>query len=121
MVDNICKRWEAWQDIQSGGQVSFIAEDPNNHTVTPEDIEQYTMEHFQQCKNWTFLYDALAIFFMKYGPLCSTGSVKKVLKDLEKKGMLQVLRNPEYTSNGKRKSMFMSEEKNQRVSVRWSQ
>lgn len=121
MVDNICNRWEAWQNVQSGGQMSFFTEDPNNHTVTPEDIERYTIEHFQQCKNWTSLHDALAIFFMKYGPLCSTGSVKKVLKDLEKEGMLQVLRNPEYTSNGKRKSTFMSEGKNQRVSVRWSQ
>lgn len=121
MVDNICNRWEAWQNVQSGGQMSFFVEDPNNHTVTTEDIERYTIEHFQQCENWTSLHDALAIFFMKYGPLCSTGSVKKVLKDLEKKGMLQVLRNPEYTSNGKRKSTFMSEGKNQRVSVRWSQ
>lgn len=121
MVDNICNRWEAWQNVQSGGQLSFFAEDPNNHTVTSEDIERYTIEHFQQCKNWTSLHDALAIFFMKYGPLCSTGSVKKVLKDLEKKGMLQVLRSPEYTSNGRRKSTFMSEGKNQRVSVRWSQ
>mgnify|MGYP002770931633 FL=1 len=121
MVDNIYNRWEAWQNVQSGGQMSLFAEDPNNHTVSSEDIKRYTIEHFQQCKIWTSLHDALAIFFMKYGPLCSTGSAKKILKDLEKKGMLQILRNPEYTSNGKRKSTFMSEGKNQRVWVRWSQ
>lgn len=121
MVDNICNRWESWQNIQSGGQQFFFIEDPNNHTVMPEDIEQYTIKHFRQFKNCISLHNALALFFMEYGPLCSTGTVKKVLKDLEKKGRLQILRDPEYTSNGERKTSFMSEDKNQRVSVRWLQ
>ena len=121
MVDNIYNRWDAWQNVQSGGQMSFFSKDTNYRAVMPEEIERYTIEHFRQFKNWTSLNDALSLFFMKFGPICSTGSVKKVLKDLEKKGIIQVLRNPEYTANGKRKTTFMSEEKKQRVSVRWAQ
>lgn len=121
MVDNICNRWEAWQTVQRGGQISLFEEDTNNQIVDEREIEQKTIEHFSQCDKWTSLHDALAVFFMKHGPMCSTGKVKKILKELEKKGSLQVLRNPEYTANGKRKTTFMSEGSKQKVSVRWKQ
>ncbi len=121
MVDNIWNRWEAWQNVQSGGQLTLFQEDPNNQVVDDQDIERKVTDHFRQYKNWISLYDALAIFFMKYGPVCSTSKVKNVLKELEKKGTLEVHRYPAYTSNNNRKSSFMSEDKNHKVSVRWAQ
>ena len=118
MVDNICNRWEALQEIQSGGQMTLWAENFDNQMVDEDDIEAKTIEHFSQCVNWTSLHDALAIFFMKHGPICSTGDVKRILKKFEKDGRLAILRNPDVTAKGK-PTAFMSEEKGKTVSVRW--
>ncbi|MBR5923076.1 MAG: three-Cys-motif partner protein TcmP, partial [Clostridia bacterium] len=49
MVDNICNRWEALQDIQTGGQMSMFEEDCNNQVVDEEDIKCKTKEFFSQC------------------------------------------------------------------------
>ena len=118
MVDNICNRWEALQEIQTGGQMQLWAENYDNQAVDEDDIEQKTVEHFSQCTNWTSLHDALAVFFMKHGPICSTGTVKNILKGFEKKGRIKIVRSPDTTAKGK-PTTFMSEGKNQTVSVRW--
>ena len=118
MVDNICNRWEALQEIQTGGQMQLWAENYDNQAVDEDDIEQKTIEHFSQCMNWTSLHDALAVFFMKHGPICSTGTVKNILKGFEKKGRIKIMRSPDTTAKGK-PTTFMSEGKNQTVSVRW--
>ena len=118
MVDNICSRWQALQEIQSGGQLQLWDENYDNQIVDDEDIEKKTIEHFSQCDNWISLHEALAVFFMKHGPICSTGTVKNILKRLEKEGRISVLRNPDVTAKGK-PTAFMSEEKGKTVSVRW--
>ena len=118
MVDNICNRWQALQEIQTGGQMQLWEENYDNQTVDEDDIEQKTIEHFSQCAHWTSLHDALAVFFMKHGPICSTGTIKNILKGFEKKGRIKVMRNPDRTKSGK-PTTFMSEGKNQTVSVRW--
>lgn len=118
MVDNICSRWQALQEIQSGGQLQLWDENYDNQVVDDDDIEKKAIEHFSQCENWTSLYEALAVFFMKHGPICSTGVVKNILKKLEQEGCLCVLRNPDMTAKGK-PTAFMSEEKGKTVSVRW--
>ena len=64
------------------------------------------------------LHDALAKLFMKFGPICSTGDIKKIIKEFEKGGLITIQRNPSQTSKGK-PSTFMSEGKGQTVSVRW--
>ena len=40
MVDNICNRWEALQEIQSGGQMQLWAENFDNQAVDEDDIEE---------------------------------------------------------------------------------
>jgi three-Cys-motif partner protein len=118
MVDNICNRWETLRGIQSGGQMALWTENYDNQMVNEDDIVAKTLEHFSQCINWTSLHDALAVFFMKHGPICSTGDVKQILKKFEKDGRLAILRNPDMTVKGK-PTAFMSEEKGKTVSVRW--
>ena len=110
MVDNICNRWEALREIQTGGQLQLWAENYDNQMVDEDDIEKKTIEHFSQCVNWTSLHDALASFFMKHGPICSTGEIKKLLKNYEKKGWIKIVRKPNTTVKGKPRT-FMSEEK----------
>lgn len=118
MVDNICNRWEALQKIQTCGQMSLFEENYDNQFIDNDYIETKTRDHFSQCINWTSLYDALAMFFIQHGPICSTSEVKKILKTFERNGRLAVLRNPEVSENGK-PTTFMTEEKGKTVSVRW--
>ena len=98
--------------------MTLWTEDVNNQMVVEEDIEEKIIEHFSKIVNFTSLHNALAAFFMKHGPICSTGDVKKILKNFEKNGRLAVLRNPKVTEKGK-PTAFMSEEKGKTVSVRW--
>ena len=119
MVDNICSRWQALQEIQSGGQLQLWEENYDNQVVDDDDIEKKIIEHFSQCDNWTSLHEALAVFFMKHGPICSTGTVKNILKKLEKDGSLKVLRNPDISEKTKKPTTFMTENSKQFVSVRW--
>ena len=119
MVDNICSRWQALQEIQSGGQLRLWVENYDNQVVDDDDIEKKIIEHFSQCDNWTSLHEALAVFFMKHGPICSTGTVKNILKKLEKDGSLNVLRNPDISEKTKKPTTFMAENSKQSVSVRW--
>lgn len=119
MVDNICSRWQALQEIQSGGQLRLWDENYDNQVVDDDDIEKKIIEHFSQCDNWTSLHEALAVFFMKHGPICSTGTVKNILKKLEKDGSLKVLRNPDISEKTKKPTTFMTENSKQFVSVRW--
>ena len=118
MVDNICNRWEALQELQTGGQLQLWTENYENEIVDEDNIEQKTIEFFSQCVNWASLHNALAEFFTKYGPICSTGDVKKSLKNLENNNRIRIVRNPATTAKGK-PSTFMSEEKGKTVSVRW--
>jgi three-Cys-motif partner protein len=119
MVDNICNRWQALQEIQSGGQLQLWEENYDNQIVDDDDIEKKTIEHFSQCDNWTSLHEALAVFFMKHGPICCTGAIKNILKKLEKDGRLNVLRNPDKSEKTKKPTTFMTESSKQSVSVRW--
>lgn len=118
MVDNICNRWEALQEIQSGGQLMLWAENFDNQAVADDDIGDKVIEHFSQYSDWISLYDALAMFFVKHGPICSTGDVKKSLKNLEGEKRLAILRNPGTKKDGK-PTTFMTEGKGQTVSIRW--
>lgn len=118
MVDNICNCWEALQEIQSSGQLTLWAENYNNQIVDENEIEIKTIEHFSQYVNWNSLHDTLAMFFVEYGPICSTGNVKKILKKFEKDEKIAISRKPKFTRKGK-PTKFMSEGKGKTVSVRW--
>ena len=56
--------------------------------VDDEDIEKKAIEHFSQFKNGISLHEALAAFFIKHGAICSTSTVKKLIKRLEKENRI---------------------------------
>ena len=120
MVDNICNRWEALQEIQSGGQLSLFEENYDNQIVDDTDISNKIFTYFSRYNIDTSLHEALAGFFMEYGPICSTGTVKKNLKKLENNGQIIVNREPRTTVKGKI-ATYMSEDKGKKVYVRWPQ
>lgn len=118
MVDNICNRWESLQEIQSGGQMAFWEETFDNQPINNDDIEAKAIAYFSQYTNWISLHDVLASFFIKYGPICSTSNIKRLLKEFEKCGRIEILRNPSVSVKG-RPTTFMSEKDGQTVSLRW--
>lgn len=119
MVDNIRNRWDLLQDIQTGGQLQLFTETPENEIIDENDIREKTIEHFSQCTNLMSLYEALAMFFIKYGPICATGDVKKILLQLQKEGRLGIVRYPDTSQKTKKPTTFMTENSKQKVSVRW--
>ena len=118
MADNICNRWELMKQLQTGGQMSFFHETVDNQIIDEAEIQRDVTEHFSQIDSWTSLNEALAVFFVKYGAICKSGDIAKLLKKLEKDKRLEVMRNPSLTKTGK-PSTFMTEGHNQTVSVKW--
>lgn len=118
MADNICNRWELLKDLQESGQMSLFKEDINNDIVDEDQIRNSVIEHFSQCTNWTRLTEAEAVFFVKYGAICKSGDINKVLKKLEKEERIELDRHPSLTEKGK-PSTFMSEGHGKTISVRW--
>ncbi|MFQ7245451.1 MAG: three-Cys-motif partner protein TcmP [[Eubacterium] siraeum] len=118
MADNICNRWELMRQIQTGGQLSLFQETVDNQIIDETEIQNDVIEHFSQCYNWTSLNEALAVFFMKYGAICKSGEIAKILKKLEKEKRLEVMRTPSLTEKGK-PSTFMTEGHGKTVSVKW--
>lgn len=119
MVDNICKRWEVWQNHQSAGQISMFDEDVNNQIIDKDDIRKKVIEHYKQFSMSASLNKTLAQFFTEYGIICKKKDVIEILKDFENKSYISVIRNPERTSTGK-PSKFMEEKNNQTVQLRWA-
>ena len=118
MADNICNRWELLKNIQNSGQISLFQMDYNNQIINDSQIYDRIIEHFSQYDSWMSLTEALASFFVKYGVICKSGDITKVLKKLEKDNRLGVKRKPIYTEKGKI-STFMSEGHGQTVAIKW--
>ena len=118
MADNIYNRWELMKQIQTGGQMSLFHETVDNRIIDDDEIRSNVIEHFSQCCSWTPLNEALAVFFVKYGVICRSGDITKILKKLEKENRLAVMRTPSKTDTG-RPSTFMTETSKQKVSVKW--
>lgn len=103
MVDNICNRWEALKEIQSSGQLSIFEENYENQIIDDTDISKKISAYFARYTTNTSLHEALAGFFMEYGPICSTGTIKADLKKLENKGQIIFTRMPSTTDKGKKR------------------
>lgn len=106
------------KQIQTGGQISLFQTAVDNQIISEGEIQSDVIEHFSQCSNWTSLNKALAVFFVKYGAICKSGEIAKVLKKLEKDKRIEVIRNPSLTEKGK-PSTFMTEGHGKTVSVKW--
>lgn len=120
MADNICKRWEAMRDIQTGGQISFFEPNYNNQYVSEQEIEDIVENHYKQYKKDVSLNESMAKFFTINGAICTSKEIAKYLKRFEKQNKLIVTRVPPYTDKGK-KSTFITEGHGKKVILRWSQ
>lgn len=119
MVDNICNRWELMKNIQTGGQMSLFQEDVNNNIVDDYELQIRVKEHIKKYTQYERLNDILADFFMLYGPLCTTGKVKSIYRDMEKLGEIEVDRKPKLTAL-ERPTSFFADEKGKITKLRWN-
>ena len=118
MADNICNRWELLKDIQNSGQQTLFQEGLYNQITDESAIRERVIEHFSQYNTWISLTEAEAAFYVKFGVICKSGDIAKVLKALEKDRRIEVERDPILTEKGKA-STFMAEGHGQTVLVKW--
>lgn len=119
MADNMCNRWQLLREIQNNGQISLFQEDVNNQIINECQISDCVCDLFAQYDiDWISLTEAQAMFFIKYGAICKTGDIAKVLKRLEQNKRIEIIRVPAFTEQGK-PSTFMTESYGKTVSIRW--
>lgn len=118
MVDNICGRWQAMKDIQSGGQLSMFEENYENNTLDMDDIREKVTAHIMSNNTFIRLSSLKADFFMMHGPICKTSDLSNIYRALENDGKIVVKRTPPKTKTG-RPSTFFSDEKDKTTEIRW--
>ncbi len=119
MVNNICGRWQYMQDIQSGGQLCMYEENYENNTLDMNDIRKKVVINIKSNSIFRRLNYLNADFFIKYGPICKTGDLTNIYKDLEDEGKIIVKRTPTKTESG-RESKFFSDEKEKVTEIKWN-
>lgn len=118
MVDNMCKRWEVLQKLQTGGQLFLWDEDINNQPVSEEDIEDKLEGHLSERRFWPSQTTALASFFVKHGVICSTGDIIRILEKFKETKRIIIRRDPSTTKTGVPTS-FKREGKGRSISIEW--
>ena len=98
--------------------MTLFQEDYNNQIIDDSLIVDRIIEHFSKYDRWMSITEAQADFFVKYGAICKSGDIAKILKKLEKDNRLEIKRNPSHTEKGKI-TKFMSEGQGQTVEVKW--
>jgi hypothetical protein len=117
MNDNICKRWEALQEVQSGGQMSMFSVDVENKIFDEEEIREDLIKVLSGISDFKNLNMFLAEFISSSGVRCCTSDIKEQLRLLEKDRKIDVRREPPKTPTGK-VSSFWDCKKGNKVLIR---
>lgn len=118
MADNICKRWEALRNIQTGGQMSLFEQTYDNKYIDNSELQILLENHFKHYDKEVSHTVAIAEFFTKNGAISPTKDINKILRLFEKDGKLFIRRNPSKTDKGKN-TTFMTNNAKQKVFLRW--
>lgn len=117
MNDNMCKRWEALEDIQNLGQMTLFTQDAENNIIDEEQLMILLCEEIKYYIQYTDLNVFYANFFLKICVKYTSRDVAKQLKKLEKDKYIQVERYPELSPTGK-KSTFWTVGRGQTIKIR---
>lgn len=117
MNDNMCKRWEALEDIQNSGQISLFAQDVDNNVIDETQLYDLLIERIKGCCNFTNLNVFYANLFMDIGVKYASGDVAKQFKIIEKSNIIEVERFPKTSSTGK-PTTFWTVQKRQTIRIR---
>ncbi|WP_031516603.1 three-Cys-motif partner protein TcmP [Desulfofalx alkaliphila] len=117
MNDNMCKRWEAVQDLQNQGQLSFFTEDVENRHIYTGELQAEILEVMSTYKDYVDIEVFYADFVSKYGVRLSTSDIRNELKQLFNSRKIDVKRHPKKTVQGKA-STFWTTGKGKTIKVR---
>jgi three-Cys-motif partner protein len=117
MYENICKRWEALDEIQTGGQFNMFTSDVEGDVVDLQDVQCKLQKHMRSYKEDTKLNIILAEFYSSNGVMCKKPEITGILKKLEAQGVIEITREPPFTKKGE-PSSFMTETSKQHIWIR---
>ncbi len=118
MADNIQDRWQYMRDIQSYGQLSLFEETPENEYIDDKELIEKVVDHISTFTVAERLNRIIADFYTVNGPICKTGTIKNIYRNLELAGKIEVFREPPVTGTG-RVPKFFADEKGKKTELRW--
>lgn len=117
MYENICKRWEVLDNIQSCGQLSMFDMSIDDDIINDNEIAQKLLVKINQNSGYWSLNEIIASFITEYGILCNKNSLINTFQNLETQNKIEIIRQPSKTSTGK-DSTFFTENAKQSVRIR---
>lgn len=104
MNDNMCNRFEEMKDIQTGGMCTLFQENSENEVYTDDIIEGQLISLLNL--DFVDYYTLIVKYIKKYG-IMKTSVLNRCLKEMEKKGTIEIKRVPPVTPTGM-KSKFIT-------------
>jgi hypothetical protein len=95
----------------------LFPEDFENQIFDEDKIFAILKAYLSKYRQDTMLEMFLANFFVTFGILCSLKDVKNMIRELESKTMVKIIREPANTKTGK-KSTFMESDNSKTVLIR---
>lgn len=118
MADNMSSRSEElFVDVQHHGQLNFFGHNIESEIVSRNEIQEKMEEHLLNFPNGYTADKLIALFYTEYGVLCKSGVIREIWGDMEGSGVIEVMRDPAITKNGK-PSTFFTESKDKSVTIR---
>lgn len=124
MAQNMQKRQdEIYYNIQQRGQISFLELDSTysqsvgGEWITKSEIAEKVSSCLQSVSRDIGITKFISAFVNDYGLLCDFNMIHEILDELQEKGLIQIIRNPNKTPTGK-KTSFWEEKKEQTVTIR---
>lgn len=118
MNDNMCKRWEALENIQNKGQMTIFQEDVENNSIDEDVLYNELYNFIKEHPIFIDINVFHAQFFIKSGVRYTSSQIVKQLKKMEEKKLIEVKRTPSLTARGKASSFWTASNKNS-IRIRW--
>lgn len=125
MAQNMLNRTdELVLNIQGEGQMSIfdlmsdVSTDSSGKQITIQDVKGKMKEHLLNYNTGVHLSRLTAEFYVKYGLIGYISMVNDALKELEKDGYIQIVRQPQFSEKTNKPLKFMDEKGNHNVIIR---
>lgn len=111
-------------NIQGEGQMSIfdlmsdVSTDSSEKQITIQDVKDKMKEHLLNYNTGVHLSRLTAEFYVKYGLIGYISMVNDALKELEKDGYIQIVRQPQFSEKTNKPLKFMDEKGNHNVIIR---
>jgi hypothetical protein len=110
-------------NIQSGGQISLfdlidgMSQTAEGEWISEDDIKNNVKTAIKAVDREIRITKFMSAFVNENGLICDFKTVQKILVELEMEGIIDIIRYPQITKNGK-KSAFWEEKDGKTVTIR---